>query len=110
MRRTLGRQERTGAVILEQTFDGGRKFVNNRRTCPRHIVQAALLEISKLTVEELRRNLLQLIETYMMHSGVRDELPSLVVRRDMAEISESDANIIDEIALYFCGVASSRSM
>ncbi|HEX7913029.1 MAG TPA: hypothetical protein VF534_33720 [Paraburkholderia sp.] len=117
------RQKRVDAYQLhwkeigqEQTFDGRRKFVNNRRTCARRIVQAALLEISKLTVEERRSHLLQLIETCVTDSGLRDELPFLVVRRDIpakgvlvqlpafmpGRVSESDANIIDEIALYFC--------
>lgn len=69
-----------------------------------------------MTIEELRRNLLRLVETYVTDSGVRDELQSLVNRHDVptkgvlaqltpfmsGRVSESDAKIIGEIAFYFC--------
>jgi hypothetical protein len=69
-----------------------------------------------MTVEDLRRNLLRLVETYVTDSGVRDELQSLVNRLDIpakgvlaqltpfmsGRVSESDAKIIGEIVFYFC--------
>ncbi|MEM5327737.1 hypothetical protein VSR34_14180 [Paraburkholderia sp. JHI2823] len=69
-----------------------------------------------MTVEELRRNLLQLVETYVTDPKTRDELQSLVSRDDIpakailvqltpfmsGNVSESDAKIIGEIAFYFC--------
>ena len=69
-----------------------------------------------MTIEELRSNLLLLIETYVTDSDVRDELHSLVNRRDIpakgvlaqltpftsGRVSESDAKIIGEISFYFC--------
>ena len=69
-----------------------------------------------MTGEELRSNLLHLIETYVTDSGVRDELQSVVNRHDIpakgvlarltpfmsGKVSESDAKIIREIAFYFC--------
>jgi len=78
--------------------------------------RAAPLTILKMTVEELRRNLLRLVETYVTDSGVRNELESLVNRHDIpakgvlaqlapfmsGRVSESDRAIIGEIAFYFC--------
>ncbi|MFP3709478.1 hypothetical protein SB783_36305 [Paraburkholderia sp. SIMBA_009] len=69
-----------------------------------------------MTVEELQRNLLQLVETYVTDPVARDELQSLVSRDDVpakgilvqltpfmsGSVSESDAKIIREIAFYFC--------
>jgi hypothetical protein len=69
-----------------------------------------------MTVEELRRNLLQLVETYVTDPGARDELQSLVSRDDIpakgilvqltpfmsGSVPEADAKIIGEIAFYFC--------
>ena len=70
----------------------------------------------KMTVEELRRNLLRLVETYVTESGVRDERQSLVNRDDIpakgvlaqltpfmsGKVSKSDAKIIGDIAFYYC--------
>jgi hypothetical protein len=69
-----------------------------------------------MTVEELRRDLLRLVVAYVTDSGVRDELESLVNRRDIPAkgvlvqltpflsggVSESDAKIIGEIVFYYC--------
>ena len=69
-----------------------------------------------MTTEELRGNLLQLIETYVIDSRVRNEL-KLSVNRDNIPVkgiliqlatfmsgivSETDKKIIGEIAFYFC--------
>jgi hypothetical protein len=70
----------------------------------------------KVTVEELRRNLLQLVETYVTDPGARDDLQSLASRDDVpakgilgqltpfmsGSVSASDAKVIREIAFYFC--------
>ena len=69
-----------------------------------------------MTVEELRRNLLQLIETYVTDPEVHDELQSLVSRDGIpakgilvqltpfmsGRVSEPDVKIVREIAFYFC--------
>lgn len=107
------RRARTGQF---RSVDGGPEIVDNRHTRARHIVLTDLLAILKMTVEELRSNLLHLVETYVTDSEVRDELHSLVNRRDVpakgvlaqltpfmsGRVSESDAKIIGEIAFYFC--------
>jgi hypothetical protein len=69
-----------------------------------------------MTAEELRKNLLRLVDTYVTESRVRDELVSLVNRRDVpakgilvqltpfmaGAVSEADSKVISEIAFYFC--------
>lgn len=69
-----------------------------------------------MTIEELRSNLLHLVETYVSDSGARNELLSLVNRHDIpakgvlvkltpfvsGRVPESDAKVIGEIAFYFC--------
>lgn len=46
-------------------------------------VRTAPLAIFKMTVEELRQNLLQLVETYVIDPRARDELQSMVSRADI---------------------------
>lgn len=69
-----------------------------------------------MTVEALRRNLLQLIEGYVTDPAVRGELQSLVNRDDVpakgilvqltpfmsGKVTDTDAKIIREIAYHFC--------
>ena len=69
-----------------------------------------------MTVEELRRHFLQLVESYVTDPAVRGELQSLVNRDDIPAkgilvqltpfmsggVTETDAKIVREIAFYFC--------
>ncbi|MFP3798773.1 MULTISPECIES: hypothetical protein [Paraburkholderia] len=69
-----------------------------------------------MTVEEVRKNLLRLIGTYVTDSSVRDELVCLVNRPNVPAkgilvqltpfmsgmVSEADGKVIREIAFYFC--------
>ena len=69
-----------------------------------------------MTVEELRQNLLRLVEGYVTDPAVRGELKSLVNRDDVpakrilvqltrfmsGKVADTDAKIIREIAFHFC--------
>jgi hypothetical protein len=69
-----------------------------------------------MTGEELRKDLLRLVDVYVTDSRVRGELVLLVNRRDVPAkgvlvqltpfmsgiASEADRKVIGEIAFYFC--------
>ncbi len=70
-----------------------------------------------MTIEELRDHLFRLVDTYVTSSAARDELFSLVNRRDVPvkailvglapfvsseRISEMDARTIGDIGFHFC--------